>query len=120
MGTRNLYDTLSNPIASRARIFRMTYPSLRNEAYKISKYAKDNPVLNMLRYEDFNELYDKYVVRGEPEPKNAREKKVYQEIINIDKLLQVFTKLRELFGEDKYNYEISYRDAQKVYQDYNN
>ena len=120
MGTRNLYDTLSNPIASRARIFRMTYPSVRNEAYKISKYAKDNPVLNMMKYEDFNELYDKYVVRGEPEPKNAREKKVYQEIINIDKLLQVFTKLRELFGEDKYNYEISYRDAQKVYQDYNN
>ena len=120
MGTRNLYDTLSNPIASRARIFRMTYPSLRNEAYKISKYAQDNPLLNMLKYEDFNELYDKYVVRGEPEPKNAREKKVYQEIINIDKLLQVFTKLRELFGEDKYNYEISYRDAQKVYQDYNN
>ena len=120
MGTRNLYDTLSNPIASRARLFRMTYPSLRNEAYKISKYAKDNPVLNMMKYEDFNELYDKYVVRGEPEPKNAKEKKVYQEIINIDKLLQVFTKLRELFSEDAYNYEISYRDAQKVYQDYNN
>jgi hypothetical protein len=119
MGTRNLYDTLSNPIASRARILRVTYPSAINEAYKISKYA-DKPILNVMKYEDFCALYDKYIVRQEPEPKNSREKELYQEIINIDKLLQVFTKLRELFSEDAYNYEISYRDAQQVYIDYNN
>lgn len=118
IGTRNLYDTLSNPIASRARIIRVTYPSAINEAYKISKYA-DKPILNVMKYEDFCALYDKYIIRQEPEPKNVKEKEVYQEIINIDKLLKVFNKLRELFSEDSYNYEISYRDAQQVYMDYN-
>lgn len=120
MGTRNLYDTLPAPIASRSRILTMTYPSAVNEAYKISKYI-DNPVFNMMKFEDFKALYEKYIERHEDEPKSAKEKQIYQEFLNIDKLLKVFTWLRSLFEEGVgYKYEVSYRDAQNIYIDYKN
>ena len=117
--TRNSYDTLSNPIASRSRILKITYPSERNEAYKISKYA-DNTILKRMWYEKFDSLYDKYVMLHEPAPKNEKDKKIYEIIVNIGKLIQIFTKLRKLYDDSNpYNYELSYRDAQQIFVDYN-
>ena len=119
LGTRNSYDRLSNPIISRWRILRISYPGEKNESYKISKYA-NNPVLRKLSYEEFLALYDKYIIRGEPQPKNTQERNIYDLIKNIKHLLNIFTQLRETYkSDDPLAYELSYRDARQIFVDYN-
>lgn len=117
--TRNSYDRLSNPMLSRWRILQINYPSELNEAYKISKYS-DNSVLKKLSYEDFQMLYDKYVTRWESAPNNANEKKIYDLVININHLLNVFSTLRKQYDSDEpFAFELSYRDARQIFVDYN-
>lgn len=117
--TRNSYDRLSNPMLSRWRILQINYPSELNEAYKISKYS-DSSVLKKLSYEDFQMLYDKYVTRWESAPNNANEKKIYDLVININHLLNVFTTLRKQYDSDEpFAFELSYRDARQIFVDYN-
>ena len=118
--TRNSYDRLSNPILSRWRILQINYPPVLNEAYKISKYS-DSSVLKKLSYEDFQMLYDKYITRWESAPNNTHEKKIYNLVININHLLNVFTSLRKLYeSEEPFVFELSYRDARQIFVDYNN
>ena len=115
--TRNLYDRMSNPILSRWRLLRVTYPWVLNEAFKISKYT-NNPTLKKMTNDEFKMLYDKYVSRWEPAPTNVRERKLYDLIININHLLNVFTKLRQQYDSDEpFVYEVSYRDARQVFAD---
>ena len=117
--TRNSYDRLSNPIISRWRILQINYPSELNEAYKISKYA-DSSILKKLSFEEFQMLYEKYVIRSEGAPNNTHERKVYNLIINIKHLLSVFTTLRKQYDSDEpFKYELSYRDARQIFVDYN-
>lgn len=117
--TRNSYDRLSNPIISRWRILQINYPWVLNESYKVSKYT-DNSVLKKLSYEEFQMLYDKYITRSESAPKNAQERKIYDLMINIHHLINVFTELREQYDSDEpFTYELSYRDARQIFVDYN-
>jgi len=117
--TRNSYDRLSNPIISRWRILQINYPGELNESYKISKYA-DNPILKKLSYEEFVALYEKYIIRQESVPTNAQEKNIYNLIINIKHLLDIFTELRKQYdSDDPFIYELSYRDARQIFVDYN-
>jgi hypothetical protein len=117
--TRNSYDRLSNPILSRWRILQINYPWELNEAFKISKYST-SAVLKKMSYEEFEMLYDKYVTRWESAPTNAQEKWVYELVQNINHLLNVFNKLRELYWADEpFAYELSYRDARQIFVDYN-
>ena len=117
--TRNSYDRLSNPILSRWRILQISYPSELNEAYKISKYS-DSSVLKKLSYEDFQMLYDKYIIRWESAPSNVHEKRIYDLVINIKYLLNVFTTLRKQYdSDDPFVFELSYRDARQIFVDYN-
>ena len=117
--TRNSYDRLSNPIISRWRILQINYPWELNESYKISKYA-DSSVLKKLSFEEFQMLYNKYVTRAESAPNNAHERKLYDLIINIKHLLNVFTELRKQYDSDEpFMFELSYRDARQIFVDYN-
>ena len=59
VGTRNSYDTLSNPITSRSTITQIKAPSEMNEAYKVSKYT-NVPFFENLSYEAFVDLRNKY------------------------------------------------------------
>lgn len=118
--TRNSYDRLSNPILSRWRILQINYPPVLNEAFKISKYS-DSSILKKMSYEEFGMLYDKYITRWEQSPNNVYEKKIYDLIININHLLNVFTELRNLYDSDEpFAFELSYRDARQIFVDYNN
>ena len=118
--TRNSYGRLSNPMLSRWRILQINYPSELNEAYKISKYS-DSSVLKKLSFEDLEILYDKYVTRWESAPNNTHEKKIYDLVININHLLNIFTTLRKQYDSDKhFVFELSYRDARQIFVDYNN
>ena len=117
--TRNSYDRLSNPILSRWRILQINYPWELNEAFKISKYTA-NPVLKKMSYEEFEMLYDKYVTRWEMAPSSAQEKTIYDLVININHLLNIFNSLRELYSSDTpFAFELSYRDARQIFVDYN-
>jgi hypothetical protein len=117
--TRNSYDRLSNPILSRWRILQINYPWAMNEAFKISKYTTSS-VLRKMTYEEFEMLYDKYITRWEPAPTSAQEKSIYELVQNISHLLNVFTKLRELYWADEpFAFELSYRDARQIFVDYN-
>lgn len=122
LGTRNSYEKMWNPIVSRSRIQMIEYPSMQNEAYKVSKYA-NNDFINKLSYEDFIKLRDKYVVQASGSPRNTNEKKIYDAIINIKHLLNIFTELRKKYDsdsfDDKFEYELSYRDAHHIFIDYN-
>lgn len=115
--TRNLYDRMTNPILSRWRLLRVTYPWVLNEAFKISKYT-NNSILKKMTNDEFKNLYDKFITRWEPAPTNVREKKIYDLIININHLLNVFTELRKYYDSDEpFVYEVSYRDARQVFAD---
>lgn len=117
--TRNSYDRMPNPITSRWRILQIDYPWELNESYKISKYA-DSSILKKLSYEEFMWLYDKYITRREAAPRGVQEKKIYDSIINIKHLLNVFTELRRQYDSDEpFAYELSYRDARHIFVDYN-
>ena len=117
--TRNSYDRMPNPITSRWRILQIDYPWELNESYKISKYA-DSPILKKLSYEEFMWLYDKYITRRESAPSGVQEKKIYDSIINIKHLLNIFTELRRQYdSDDPFQYELSYRDARHIFVDYN-
>jgi hypothetical protein len=63
LGTRNSYEKMGNPIVSRSRIQMIEYPSMQNEAYKVSKYT-NNDFLDSLSYKDFTNLREKYTVNG--------------------------------------------------------
>ncbi len=120
--TMNSYDKLSNPIVSRSRIQMIEYPNMQNEAYKITKYT-NNEFLEELSYEDFSQLRNKYTVQGASAPKNANERKIYDAIINIKHLLNIITELRKKYDsdsfDDKFEYELSYRDAHDIFVDFN-
>lgn len=117
--TRNSYDRLSNPIISRWRILQINYPWELNESYKISKYT-DSAVLKKLSFEEFQVLYNKYITRAEGAPNNVHERKIYDLIINIKHLLNVFTELRKQYDSDEpFMFELSYRDARQIFVDYN-
>lgn len=122
LGTRNSYEKMSNPIISRSRIKMIEYPSMQNEAFKVSKYA-DSEFLDSLSYDDFKNLWNKYGIRNEAAPKNVNERKTYDNIINIKHLLNIFTELRKKYDvdsfDDKFIYELSYRDAHHVFVDFN-
>jgi hypothetical protein len=113
---------MGNPIVSRSRIQMIEYPSMQNEAYKVSKYA-NNDFLDELSYLDFVQLREKYTVQSTSAPKNANERKIYDIIINIKHLLNIFTELRKKYDsdsfDDKFEYELSYRDAHHIFIDYN-
>ena len=65
-------------------------------------------------------LYEKYIVRQESVPTNAQEKNIYNLIINIKHLLNIFTQLRKQYdSDDPFIYELSYRDARQIFVDYN-
>jgi flagellin-specific chaperone FliS len=65
-------------------------------------------------------LYDKYITRREAAPRGVQEKKIYDSIINIKHLLNVFTELRRQYDSDEpFAYELSYRDARHIFVDYN-
>ena len=118
--TMNTYDKLTNPINNRWRILEISYPDRLNESYKVSKYA-NSPTMKKMSFEEFQMLYEKYVIRGEQAPSSAQEKNIYNIIMNINHLLNVFTTLRGLYGSDTpYVYELSYRDARQIFVDYNN
>lgn len=117
--TRNLYDEMTNPMVNRGRMYEITYPWELNEAFKISKYTS-SPILKKMSYEEFEMIYDKYITRWESAPTSAQEKKLYELVININHLLNVFGKLRELYWADQpLVYEVSYRDARQIFVDYN-
>ena len=117
--TRNSYDRLSNPILSRWRILQINYPWELNEAFKISKYSTST-VLNKMSYEEFEMLYDKYITRWESAPTSVQERSIYELVQNINHLLNIFNKLRELYwAEEPFAYELSYRDARQIFVDYN-
>lgn len=117
--TRNSYDRMSNPILSRWRILQVNYPWVLNESYKVSKYT-DSSILKKMSFEEFTQLYDKYITRSESAPSNARERKIYDLMKNIYHLLNVFTDLRSMYDSDEpFAFEISYRDARQIFVDYN-
>lgn len=120
--TRNSYEKMGNPIVSRSRIQMIEYPSMQNEAFKVSKYT-NNDFLEGLSYQDFIQLREKYTVQGGWAPKNTNERKIYDAIINIRHLLNIFTELRKKYDsdsfDDKFEYELSYRDAHHIFIDYN-
>lgn len=122
LGTRNSYEKMWNPIVSRSRIQMIEYPSMQNEAYKVSKYT-NNDFLAKLSYDDFIKLREKYVVQASGWPKNTNEKKIYDAIVNIKHLLNIFNQLRKKYDsdsfDDKFEYELSYRDAHHIFIDYN-
>jgi len=65
-------------------------------------------------------VYDKYITRWESAPNNANEKKIYDLVININHLLNVFTTLRKQYDSDEpFAFELSYRDARQIFVDYN-
>jgi hypothetical protein len=74
-----------------------------------------------MSYEEFEILYDKYITRAEVPPKNAKERKIYDLIININHILNIFYTLRNLYNDDEHQfvYELSYRDARQIFVDYN-
>jgi hypothetical protein len=76
--------------------------------------------LKKLSFEEFKILYDKYITRSEEAPKNAQERKIYDLMINIHHLLNVFTQLRKQYESDEpFVFELSYRDARQIFVDYN-
>lgn len=117
--TMNSYDPLPKAIASRSTIETIYYPSEINEAYKISKYV-DDEFLKELDYEEFKELWDNQDEKGE-KGKNSKEHKINETLHNIRKLLKVFQLLRAKYDAeyDKFEYELSYRDAAQIFAAYN-
>ena len=73
-----------------------------------------------MSYEEFKMLYEKYVVRSEAAPTNPNERRLYDLVININHLLNVFTTLRKQYDSDEpFAFELSYRDARQIFVDYN-
>ena len=118
LGTMNAYEPLPKAIASRATFQEISYPSEENEAYKISKYA-DNDLLNGLTFEEFKELWNDRIIK-ERKTKGEKEHKLNELLDNIKKLLEVFKILRGKYEDDyeKFEYELSYRDAAQVFDAY--
>lgn len=118
--TCNSYDKLSNPIVSRSRIIKLTYPGELNEAYKVSKYTGID-FFQKLSFEDFKKLWENYWKQKSDE-KNIIDKwikEIYDNFDRIKKLVAFFNELRlKQSSEDydeKFVYEISYRDASDIF-----
>ncbi|EKE27732.1 MAG: hypothetical protein ACD_3C00163G0004 [uncultured bacterium (gcode 4)] len=122
VGTRNSYEKMSNPIVSRSVIIKVEAPSEMNEAFKVSKYTSID-FFEKMSSADFNQLWTKYVTQNEAPGNSSWEKKVFETIQNIRKLIGILNELRHKQTsdayEDKFEYELSYRDAEQIFLRYN-
>lgn len=108
VGTRNSYEKMSNPIVSRSVIIQIQAPSKENEAYKISKYT--NEYISNLNFEEFKNL-----------PSQSLTWLLIDYVAYIDDLVNIFSDLRleQKSDDEKFEYEISYRDAEQIFLRYN-
>lgn len=115
--TRNSYEKMSNPIVSRSTIIEVIAPSELNEAYKISKYSWIE-YFNKLDYEYFMKLWN-----SNDNNTDANSKKIYKLLSYMKWLVWIFSDLRLSQASDdydkKFNYEVSYRDAEQIFFRYN-
>ncbi|EKE29023.1 MAG: hypothetical protein ACD_2C00247G0001 [uncultured bacterium (gcode 4)] len=120
--TRNSYEKMSNPIVSRSVILKVEAPGQLNEAFKVSKYTSIE-FFERISYDDFNKLWTKFVIDKEAPGSSAWEKKIFETIQNIHKLIWILNDLRAKQTsdayEDKFEYELSYRDAEQIFLRYN-
>lgn len=116
LGTRNSYEIMSNPIVSRSNIIAVNAPSEMNEAYKIARYSWLE-FFQELSYDEFKNFY-----------KNIGSKnnkwKIKEVLLQIKGLVKIFNALREKqivknYSDDKFEFEISYRDAEQIFFRYN-
>lgn len=120
VGTRNSYQAMTNPITSRATIILMEAPSADNEAFKVSKYTHI-PLFEKMDFEEFKKMNVRY---GDSfQSTDPAEKKVAQTFKNIRGLVKILHTLRgkqksDNF-DDKFEYEVSYRDAEQIFLRYN-
>ncbi len=116
--TRNSYEKLSNPITSRSVIHIVKAPSELNEAYKISKYIWIS-FFEELEFNSFKNFWENSSVVANDE----NTKKIYRIIELIKKIVNIFNELRLKQAssdyEEKFEYEISYRDAEQIFRRFN-
>lgn len=114
---KEFYEKMSNPIVSRSTIIEVIAPSELNEAYKISKYSWIE-YFNKLDYEDFMKLWN-----SNDNNTDANSKKIYELLSYMKWLVWIFSDLRLSQSSDdydkKFNYEVSYRDAEQIFFRYN-
>lgn len=122
VGTRNSYEKMSNPIVSRAVITNVIAPGELNEAFKVSKYSSIE-FFEKMSFEDFKKIWQKFMIDWEKPWNTASEKKVFETLTNIRKLIAVLNEVRKKQAsddfDDKFDYEMSYRDAEQIFLRHN-
>ncbi len=120
LATRNSYEKMTNPIVSRGTITLMKAPGEENEAFKVLQYT-GLPYFEKMDYVEFKRQYKLYA--GGTKSTDPNEKVVASVFGNIRWLVQTLNDLRakqksENF-DDKFEYELSYRDAEQIFLRYN-
>lgn len=113
--TCNQYDKMSNPIVSRSSIIEIKAPSELNEAFKISKYS-NLEYFEKLDYTEFTRLFSE-----NSSSTDVNTRKIFESLDNIKRLVKLFNELRlkQRLDSEKFEYEISYRDAGGIFAIYN-
>nr|MDD3720709.1 AAA family ATPase [Candidatus Gracilibacteria bacterium] len=121
IGTCNSYEKLSSPLVSRSRINKIKYPGELNEAYKVSKYTGID-FFNKLSFNDFKVLWENIGDQKGGNKNNIIDKSmktIYDNLDRIKNLVAFFNELRTKQSSDDYDekfiYEISYRDASDIF-----
>lgn len=124
VGTRNSYEKMSNPIVSRSVIIQVEVPSELNEAFKVAKYT-NLEFFEKLNFEDFKKLWELWEAsKGANQWKmDVAAKKIHETLSFILSLIWIFSELRQKQTSDsfdeKFEYEMSYRDAEQIFLRFN-
>lgn len=120
LGTRNSYEKMTNPITSRGTIILMNAPGELNEAFKVSKYT-NLPYFEKMDFAEFQRQYTRFTwATWTTDPNEKVITSIFENIRWLVRILNALrTKQKSDNFDDKFEYELSYRDAEQIFLRYN-
>ena len=120
LGTRNSYERMTNPITSRGTIIIMEPPGEVNEAFKVSKYT-NIAYFEKMNFPEFQKQYARYTTSANTtDPNEKMVVNLFGYIRSLVKTLNALrTKQKSEDYNDKFEYELSYRDAEQIFLRFN-
>ncbi len=111
---------MTNPITSRGTIIIMEPPGEVNEAFKVSKYT-NIAYFEKMNFPEFQKQYARYTTSANTtDPNEKMVANLFGYIRSLVKTLNALrTKQKSEDYNDKFEYELSYRDAEQIFLRFN-